>query len=78
MRFGPLLIGAGFLMMFTGAGTSDMEMAIGENVRAFTGLPLAVLGLITLAAGMWLLAPGDERQSEKPEEKKESRRQRAS
>lgn len=73
MRFGSglLLVSLGFLAMLTGVGTSDMEAAIGENVRAFTGLPLAVLGVIALAAGMWLIT-GEERH--KPSERRESKR----
>lgn len=55
MRIGLLLVGAGFLLTFVGAGTADMETAAGEKVGLFTGLPLAILGLAAFAAGIRLL-----------------------
>jgi hypothetical protein len=62
MRYGIgfALVSLGFGAVFAGAGTSDLEVALGENVRVATGVPLAVLGLVVLAAGAWLLAPGSE------------------
>jgi hypothetical protein len=52
-------VGLGFLLLLVGAGTSDMEIATtGEGARLFTGIPLAVLGLVVLAAGAMLLSEG--------------------
>lgn len=54
MKSGLILIVAGFLMVLAGAGTSDMEIASGGG-NLFTGVPLAALGLLALAAGARLL-----------------------
>ena len=55
-RLGLILVGLGFLAMFVGVGTSDMEVASGI-IKPLTGVGLGIVGLMFLALGTSLLRP---------------------
>ena len=49
-----MLVGVGGLMLFAGAGTSDLEVASGI-IKPLTGMGLGVLGFLILAIGTNLI-----------------------
>lgn len=65
---GLILIAIGFLAIFAGAGTSDMEIELASKAidmgiatttapRLFTGIPMAVAGLLLVVGGMIAARP---------------------